>query len=161
MSPFRVLPRATSEALPPPPIYIIIFPSLSCLTPLASPLPHPLRLDTIYSEHPSRFPLLTPHPSPEPISVTSVLFRRAQNPSHVRIKPPQFFLILLIFSSVEPTLSFCAIRLFAFASPSITFLSLSAPNRRPKLISPKRKKKILLIPLIHHGYWPSTFYIPY
>ena len=89
MSPFRVLPRATSEALPPPPIYIIIFPSLSCLTPLASPLPHPLRLDTIYSEHPSRFPLLTPHPSPEPISVTSVLFRRAQISSQVRIKSPQ------------------------------------------------------------------------
>jgi hypothetical protein len=52
---FRVLPRATSEGpiLPcprcPRPIYIIIFPSLSCVTPLASPLP----LSTIYREHPS------------------------------------------------------------------------------------------------------------
>ena len=153
---FRVLPRATNEApiLPCPRPSPHLYNNISffiLLTPLISPLPHRVRLSTVCSEHPSRSSLLTPpHPSPEAHQCNISPFRRAQNSSHVRIRPPQLILAHPHFLFRQLPLPFCAISPFAFASPSISFSSLSAPNLRPEL-EPSKKKKIPLIPFIHYG----------
>ena len=156
MSPFRVLPRATNEApiLPcprPPHLYNNYF--LLHLASLLSP-----RLSLVVTGSPqftvsTLRDLLTPvilTLLQRPISVTSVLFRRAQNSSHVRIEPSSSSSFTFIFSSLQPTLPFCAISL----SPSlllylffVTLCSESLPGTEPS-----KKKKIPLIPF--YSSWP-------
>jgi hypothetical protein len=142
--------QAKHPILPCPrrPIYIIIFPSPSCLTPPASPLP-PQFTVSIIRVFLSQFFLTLLQ---TPISVTSVLIRRAQIFLTYASSLPSSSSSSssLIFSSVQPTLPLCAIRLFAFASPSISFPSLSAPNLRPELNPQKRKKNTF-----------NTFYSPW
>ena len=142
---FRVLPRATNEApilpCPRPPIYIILF---ILLSPLISPLPHRVRLSTICSEHPSRSSLLTsPHPSPEAHQCNISPYRRAQNSSHVRIKPHQLILIhphflfrtATFYPSVQLALSLSLLPLSLFRHSLLRiFVWNSNPQKRKKYL---------------------------
>lgn len=128
---FRVLPRATSEA--PNPAPSLPAPFIYCNNPPCSHLsPHLSRrvgLCTHYSEHPSRrplFPVLLTFLE-KPITVPSVLFRRAQISSQVCIKGPQ------LVHPHPPSFSLPCSQLYPFVQLGLS-LSLSLLSLRHSLL---------------------------
>lgn len=118
---FRVLPRATNEApiLPCPRAIYIINISFSVL-PHSPPSSSPVSPHFTVSFLRDLFSPLLLTLLQTPISVTSVLFRRAQNSSHVRITHPQLVLI-------HPHFLFRTARFYPCVQlgPSLSLLPLS------------------------------------